>query len=191
MNALIVGAGASRATSGLPTAFTALAAWEADIRNNCPLLTFALEGWMGHDWPGKNLEEVWTRIDLAWKERAASATKFDVPDLSPAEREEVWRRGLTAAAAEPAASPYYGLQIQGARDQGHSTEQFLSVAAGWELRRLIQEKFVVPASDHAKEIYGELLRQARADAVISFNYDSGGCCGRPMSRCARSCSRPS
>ncbi len=172
MNVLIVGAGASRATSNLPTAFTALEAWQANILNNYRLLAFALEAWVGENWPNTNLETAWTRIDIAWKERAAGAQEFEVPDLTHAQRQEVWRRAFEAAAAEAPGPAYYGPQIQGAQDLGHSTEQFLSIAAGWELRRLIQEKFVLAVSDRGRKLYGEVLRQARPDAVISFNYDT-------------------
>ncbi len=172
MNVLIIGAGASNAIGGLPTAFTALKAWQADILGNYRLLAFALEGWLGENWPNTNLEAAWTRIDLAWKERAAGAQGLEVPDLTHAQRQEVWRRAFEAAAAEAPGPAYYQTQIQGARDLGHSTEQFLSIAAGWELRRLIQEKFVLPVGDSGRKLYAEVLQQARPDAVISFNYDT-------------------
>jgi hypothetical protein len=70
-----------------------------------------------------------------------------VRDLTDAERRYVWQQAFHAADAEPQEPAYYRPQIQGAREFGHSTEQFLSVVAGWELRRLVQETFVVDVTE--------------------------------------------
>lgn len=179
MNVLLVGAGASRATSGLPTALDALRIWQGDICGRYPLLAFALEVWVGNDWPTKDLETAWTRIDLAWKERAGVARAVVARDLTQAERRHVWGLASQAAEAEPPEPAYYRPQSQGARDLGHSTEQVLRVVAGRELRRLIphpssssliQETFIVTATERAHRLYGQLLE--RPDSVISFKYDT-------------------
>ncbi len=172
MNVLIVGAGASRAASGLPTALTALGTWQARIREHYPLLGFSLEAWVGNNWPTEDLETAWTKIDLAWKERVVGSSNLAARDLTDVERRHVWQHAFRAADAEPPEPVYYRPQIQGARDLGHSTEQFLSVVAGWELRRLVQQTFVVNVTGAGRKLYRHLLERARPAAIISFNYDT-------------------
>lgn len=134
MNILILGAGASYATHRLPIANQALRVWEPTIRKQRKLLAFVLRVWVGSDWPQADLEEAWTRIDVAWKERAGGASRFAVRELTDSERRNV--RQLAREVVEPPGYPnYYRSQLVWARD--YSPEQFLSVVAGWELRRLI------------------------------------------------------
>lgn len=172
MNVLIIGAGASRAAGYLSTAMEALGGWEATIRDQCPILAYALQKWVGQSWPRENLETAWTAIDLAWKERTAGPTLGSVADPTEAERQEVWRLAFAAEAAERAEPHYYRTQIPGARSLGWSTEQFLSVAAGWELRRLIQQTFRTDVTDKGRRLYERLLNGLEPQAVISFNYDT-------------------
>lgn len=174
MNVLIIGAGASYATHRLPIAASALQQWEGTIGDHYGLLALALDLWVGENWQGQDLERAWTTIDHASKERAGG-TFAPAPagrDLGHNERTEVWRRAFVAAATEPSEPNYYRTQIEWARDLGHSTEEFLSVAAGWELRRLIQEKFVVDLTDGARPPYEQIVRHLQPTAVISFNYDT-------------------
>lgn len=172
MNVLILGAGASYATHRLPVARNALSEWERAIRDNCKLLAFALDVWLGPTWSETDLEKAWNRIDIAWKERAAGSSGLAVPDLSTSQRRRVWQLAFEAEVAEPRDPNYYRTQLQWARNQGYSTEQFLAVAAGWELRRLIQQKLAVAVEPDFRRPYERLLRELQPTAVISFNYDT-------------------
>lgn len=171
MRVLIVGAGASRGAQDLPTAADALAEWEPIIRDHYQTLALALAKWVGPAWQGTDLETAWTTIDLAWKEHTSAMAHAATNELTPSERREVWRLALAAAALEPVSPNYYRTQIEWART-GYSTEQFLSVAAGWELRRLIQEALSGDATDAARALYAVLLDQCKPDAVLSFNFDT-------------------
>ena len=171
MNVLILGAGASYATHRLPVASNALSQWEQAIRHNCRLLAYALDMWLGTAWRETDLEAAWNRIDAAWKERAAGALPA-VPDLNTSQRRSMWKIAFEVAAAEPQDPNYYRSQLEWARNQGYSAEQFLAVAAGWELRRLIQQTFVVPVKTDRRSPYDRLLRELHPSTVISFNYDT-------------------
>lgn len=171
MNVLIVGAGASYATHRLPVAGQALSKWSHTIQEQHKLLAFALDTWVS-GWPEKNLEEAWTQIDVAWKERAAGASQFAVRDLTDSQRRKVWRLAFEAKAVEAPEPNYYRTQLEWAQTQGYSTEQFLTVVAGWELRRLIQQEFDVTIKHESRGPYERLLRELQPTKVISFNYDT-------------------
>lgn len=169
---LILGAGASYATHKLPTANVALKKWQNTIRNDYKILDLALDTWVGKTWAEANLEDAWTRIDVAWKEREAKTPSIAIRDLTDPERRQVWKLAFEAKATERGGPRYYDPQIEWARDQGWSTEQFLSVAAGWELRKLIQQKFSAKIDCSSCTPYTRLINELKPTAIISFNYDT-------------------
>lgn len=174
---LILGAGASNATHALPVTDGLLAKWEPIIRDRYPLLGLALAVWAGPSWPKANLEKAWTRIDLAWKERTASRSKRKTRNLHSQEVEEVLRSGAEAASKEHGELIYYRAQypriLTTPGSQGHlSPEQFLSVVAGFELRQLIQQEFVVQVESDRCGPYERVVAELTPTAVISFNYDT-------------------
>lgn len=145
MNVIIFGAGASYATHRLPLTANALRAWQEDIEDRHAVLALALD-WAVPGWrQGKvTLEDAWKRIDLAWKERGFPGVSWKVNPLNVAHRRRVWELAETEQRRETAEPCYYRKQVQSARQAQWSTEQFLSVAAGWELRRLIQRYRATP-----------------------------------------------
>jgi hypothetical protein len=149
-----------------------LGEYEELIRDEYPILTLALEKWVGREWSTANLEAAWTSIDLEWKERSRGSRRVFVADLTDSERHEFWCLVTAAAEAEADEPSYYRRQISWARDTGRSSEEFLSVAAGWDLRRLIQRCFRVDLTAEARQMYETLLQRLNPDTLISFNYDT-------------------
>lgn len=174
MNVIIFGAGASYATHGLPLTENVLKAWQEDIDGRHAVLALALD-WAVPRWRrGKlTLEDAWKRIDLAWKEQVFPGVTRKVNPLDMAHRRRVWELAETEQRRETAEPWYYRKQVQSARQAQWSTEQFLSVAAGWELRRLIQRYMAIPGDAARCAPYRSLLEQARPlGSVLSFNYDT-------------------
>lgn len=171
MNVLILGAGASFATHHVPIANLALKKWEREIRERYRLLAFAMEKWVGPYWTNENLEKAWTQIDVAYKERAQKAPRFKMSDLTDSDRRRVWQLAFETQKIERGEVNYYRTQIEWAQ-HGHSSEEFLSVVAGWELRLLIQQTFAVPVKQDSCNPYRQLIQKLKPTAVISFNYDT-------------------
>lgn len=172
MNLLIVGAGASAAVGGLPMPSDALERWLDAILNRHHILGLALDSWVGRCWDKENLEVAWGKIDGAWNERIETGIPFRARELTDPEREKVWELADLAARTEPDEPNYYRTQIRCARAAGWTAEQSLSVAAGWELRKLIQATFAATTTAAARGAYGTLLGQLEPSTVISFNYDT-------------------
>jgi SIR2-like domain len=173
---VIFGAGASFATHRAPLTATALQTWTHSIDKEHKLLGLALD-WTVPGWRNArvNLETAWRTIDLAWNERQMMGIRQSVEPLDAAQRLRVWQLARAEQDRERAEPFYYRTQIAGARRDQWSTEQFLSAAAGWELRRLIQEKLAIcrnPSwSTPYVRVLGALGLDSR-DSVVSFNYDT-------------------
>lgn len=166
---LILGAGASYATHDIPIANEALSAWKSKIRREHKLLGLALKTWIGSSWPTENLEIAWTRIDNAWKERSSRGASPSTRDLTGPERKQVLRLARETAAGEPHYPNYYRTQLQ--CFTSWSYEQFLSVAAGWELLRLLQREMTA-SRRVCRTPYEQLFQRLGPTTVISFNYDT-------------------
>lgn len=165
-NLLILGAGASHATLGLPLAATALGKWSYDVKQQCALLNLALSTWVNPYWEEMDLESAWSQIDTAWNEPSK------VPELNPGQRREVWKLAKEKADQEVNERDYYRTQLKTTEQRGWSAEQFLSIAAGWELRWLIQKNFIVCHSPESQSPYKKLITELKPSKVISFNYDT-------------------
>lgn len=174
MKLIVFGAGASRATHGLPTAENALPTWARWIRDNYKLLALALD-WIEPQWESsgaRTLEQVWSDIDVAWKERGIPGLTRRIADLGADQPRQVWHLAADCARRETGEPCYYGPQLRGAQRQLWSAEQFLSVVAGWELRCLLQTCFSISARPRACRPYQTVLPPGASTTIISFNYDT-------------------
>lgn len=173
-NLLILGAGASFATHDVPITPGLLCHWRLRIIDRYPLLAMALGAWVTPMWAKENLERAWTLIDLAWKERNRERTTKFTRELCEEEVVEVFRLAVQAAAREVGGrtAVYYAGQFRQLSSGAWTPEQFLSVVAGFELRRLIQEEFVVRVRQKRCGPYMKLNEQLLPKTTISFNYDT-------------------
>src|SRR5262249_51901331 len=133
-------------------------------------LNWAIRGWRRSK---VTLEDAWQAIDLAWKERGLLGVTPKVKPLDLAQRRQVWELAEAEQRRERGEPCYYRRQVEWARHAQWSTEQFLSIAGGWEFRRLIQQYLSIPTDAAKCAPYKNLFEQAGPfRSILSFNYDT-------------------